>query len=361
ATKDGATPTYFAYTTRGEKAYTWGGTYPIWTEYDNAGRLSKLHTYRDAAGNINFYGTSWPANAGTGDTTTWLYHPGTELVQQKLDAANHGPTFTYDVHGRLSGRVNADTGATVVWNHNLAGLPVSIGHVLVAYDSKGRLPSIGADLSEGDGFSHTIVYAPDLSYITDTSTSGDEVTSLFDTLGRRTGVRYKYNSLLVLEDHWNYGTNSGKMQSISSTGGLANWGSVTAAYTPSTDWLEKLTFNNSTSQPILVTAKTPDALWRLKTTNTTRGDGTTALPTTLGKFDYQYGPMNGDAKQRGKRVQATLGNRALWRYGFNDRGEVTSGSKKWWGGLEEPVAGSQFAYNFDAIGNRTSTTVNGQS
>jgi RHS repeat-associated protein len=106
---------------------------------------------------------------------------------------------------------------------------------------------------------------------------------------------------------------------------------------------------------------TPDPLWRLKTTNTTLGDGTTALPTTLGKFDYQYGPVNGDAKQRGQRVQATLGNGAFWKYGYNDRSEVTSGSKKWWGGLEEPVAGAQFAYNFDAIGNRTSTTINGQN
>jgi hypothetical protein len=314
-TKDGAMPTYFAYTTRGETAFAWGGTHPTWTEYDTAGRLWKLHTYRDSTGSINFYSSSWPTNAGFGDTTTWVYHPGTELLQLKLDASNQGPTFTYDVHGRLSGRVNAETGATVAWNHNLAGLPISVGQRSFTYDSKGRVTWISADFSEGDGFEHTIVYDPSLSYITDTSTSGDEVTSLFDGLGRQTGVRYKYNSQLVLEDHWNYGTGSGKVQSISSNGGLANWGSVTTAYTPSSNWLEMLTFKNSASQPILITMKTPDVLWRLKTTNTTRGDGTTPLPTTLGRFDYQYGPVNGDAKQRGRRVEATLSNGSFWKYG----------------------------------------------
>jgi RHS repeat-associated protein len=354
--KDGAMPTYFAYAQRGETAYTWGGTYPTWTEYDNAGRLSKLHTYRDAAGSLNFFDAAWPAGAGAGDVTTWVYLPTTQLVQQKLDGASMGPSFTYDTQGRLESRINAETSEATVWQYNLAGSPIAIGPRSFQYDAKGRLSSVSSDSSEGDPYSHTITYASDQSSVTDTSTSGDEVTSYFDLLGRKTGVRYGYGGQTIIDDKWNYSTSS-MVQSINHNPALASWGNVTLEYKPSTDWLEKVRFNNAN----LLTTRTPDALWRLKKTHTTRGDGTTPLPTSLGKFEYEYGAFNGEVRQRNKRAAATLGNDAKWKYGYNDRGEVTSGSKKWWGGTEEPVAGAQFAYNFDAIGNRTSTTVNGQN
>lgn len=373
STKDGATPTYFAYTERGENAFTWGNTYPTWTEYDAAGRLSRLHTYRNADGSINFYNSTWPSGAGPGDTTSWTYHSGTELVNRKLDASGNGPTFYYNGWGRMYARTNAQTNTNENFSYDLAGMLTSAANRSFVNDAKGRVTWISADTTENDPYAHTIFYEANGSYITDTATNPLDATagthvvkSIFDPLGRQIGVEYTYtpnggSSQLILKDQWSYGAKS-KMQSISSNGGVANWGHVDYTYTGSTDWLQNIQFKSGPGGSINLTAtRTPDDLGRLTTTSTIRGDST-MLPTAFGKFDYTYGAVDASpAQNRGKREKATLANDAFWKYEYNERGEVTSGSKKWWGGLNESVAGAQFAYNFDAIGNRTSTTINGQS
>ena len=46
-------------------------------------------------------------------------------------------------------------------------------------------------------------------------------------------------------------------------------------------------------------------------------------------------------------------------YGYNDRGEVKAGNRKWSDTVA--VASQQFGYGFDTIGNRTGTVANGRS
>ena len=67
--------TSFAYTPRGELPAQWGATYPVRYEYDDAGRIWKLHTFRtpDPSGTPLAY---W----SMGDVTEWVYYPGTELI-----------------------------------------------------------------------------------------------------------------------------------------------------------------------------------------------------------------------------------------------------------------------------------------
>jgi hypothetical protein len=60
-----------------------------------------------------------------------------------------------------------------------------------------------------------------------------------------------------------------------------------------------------------------------------------------------------------RRKQITWADSSKWDYGYNLRGEVESGSRKW--SDSTTVAGQQYGYLFDSIGNRTSTTTNGRS
>jgi YD repeat-containing protein len=111
-TADGQVTNY-AYTARGELMATWGATYPVKYEYDVAGRRSKMWTYRTDPGSNP---VSWPA----GDVTEWVYHGGTELLQQKKDAAGKGATYTYDAAGRLATRTWA-RGPSATYQYNTAG------------------------------------------------------------------------------------------------------------------------------------------------------------------------------------------------------------------------------------------------
>ncbi len=66
--------------------------------------------------------------------------------------------------------------------------------------------------------------------------------------------------------------------------------------------------------------------------------------------NYQYNLLN-------ERTSATLADGSHWDYQYDSKGEVTSGRKVW--SDSTPVAGKQFQYAFDDIGNRTSTLAGG--
>ena len=67
-------------------------------------------------------------------------------------------------------------------------------------------------------------------------------------------------------------------------------------------------------------------------------------------FAYQYNLAN-------QRTQAALMDGSSWRYGYDGLGQVTNGNKYWTDGTL--VAGQQFDYAFDTIGNRTQTQAGG--
>ncbi len=67
-------------------------------------------------------------------------------------------------------------------------------------------------------------------------------------------------------------------------------------------------------------------------------------------FNYQYNAAN-------QRTLDRLGDGSYWRYGYDALGQVTSGKKYW--SDQTPVAGQQFGYAFDTIGNRTQTQAGG--
>ena len=78
--------------------------------------------------------------------------------------------------------------------------------------------------------------------------------------------------------------------------------------------------------------------------------------TPSGGAAVSYGYVYNDANQR---AQMTLADGSRWIYEYDALGQVKSGKRYWsdW----TPVAGQQFEYVQDDIGNRTSTKVGGDA
>jgi hypothetical protein len=60
-----------------------------------------------------------------------------------------------------------------------------------------------------------------------------------------------------------------------------------------------------------------------------------------------------------RRTRATLADGSAWNYDYNDRSEVTGG-KRYWGDFA-PVAGQQFEFAYDHIGNRSTARFGGDT
>src|SRR5688572_24004634 len=96
----------------------------------------------------------------------------------------------------------------------------------------------------------------------------------------------------------------------------------------------------------MTTRKQYDKLNRLQqisfTTNSSTAPG--------GSYTYTYNNAN-------QPTRVTLVDGSYWIYEYDKLGQVTSGKRYWSDGT--PVAGQQFDYAFDEIGNRNSTKAGG--
>jgi hypothetical protein len=90
----------------------------------------------------------------------------------------------------------------------------------------------------------------------------------------------------------------------------------------------------------MTTAKQNDYLNRLSTISSTPSNS----------FAYLYNAAN-------QRTMDYLWDGSYWRYGYDALGQVNAGNKFWVD--QTPVAGQQFDYTFDTIGNRTQTEAGG--
>ena len=95
-----------------------------------------------------------------------------------------------------------------------------------------------------------------------------------------------------------------------------------------------------------VTTRKYDSLNRL----TSIGSGTSASATPHTAYNYAYNAAN-------QRIQTTQHDTSYWVYEYDALGQVISGKRFWADGTL--VAGQQFEYRFDDIGNRTQTQTGG--
>ncbi len=281
---------------------------------------------------------NFAGNSGTA-TTTWHYDPYRGWLTNKVHADGKGPVYTYSNAGRLKSRAWA-RGVTTWYTNNVAGDLVTINYsdatpdVTYTYDRRGRQATIAAG-----GLTTTLAYNNASHLLSETyaggALNGLAVTNAYDAYLRRSAVALKTQPATLTQFGYDL---AGRLL------GATN-GSYRAAYTylANAPLVSQITLR-SNSVTRMTTTKSYDFLNRLTDIQSSTGGAPVAHSA------YAYNAAN-------QRTAVTNADNARWVYTYDDLGQVISGKKYWSDGT--PVAGQQFEYGFDDIGNRKNTKVGG--
>jgi RHS repeat-associated protein len=183
-----------AFDQAGRTVATWGATYPVAYEYDQAGRMIAMYTYRGTNAIASY--SDIVALKTEMDRTQWLYDQATGLLTNKLYSDGKGPAYSYTALGQLSTRKWA--------RFDSAGLPLLTQY---KYDNFGSLTNTAYSdgtcsvsffvnalgqmktISDASG-TRTLDYAADGRMLAETlafSTSLFTLHEKFDNLGRNVG------------------------------------------------------------------------------------------------------------------------------------------------------------------------------
>ena len=309
-------------------------TYAVGYSYDAQGRVSTMTNW-----------TSFASQAGA-RVTSWNYDPYRGWLASKTYAGGAaGPTYSNTAAGRLQSRIWARN-ITTTYGYNTAGdlwtVTSSDGtpSLTNTYDRLGRL----ATVTQGSGATTTLAYnnanqTLSESYGGTSLLTGFAVTNGYDTCLRRTALALlnSQSSVLALAS---YGYDAAsRLQTLTDA---AN-NSATYSYLANSPLVQQITFKqNGTTR--MITTKSYDNLNRQVSIVSTTNSAAVA------SFGYQYNSAN-------QRTAITNADSSYWVYQYDVMGQVISGAKCWSGGV--PVAGEQFQYAFDDIGNRASTHAGG--
>lgn len=318
---------YFA---TAELKKTYGSrAYPVAYTYDYAGRMKTMQTWQNFAANSGIAATTWTYDGYRGLLTNKTY-----------DNENAGPGYTYTSGGRLKTRVWA-RGITTTYNYDYAGGLTNVAYsdttssVTNTYDRLGRVIQVG---TSNQVCQYQYNLAGELLMETNTAgfMAGLAVTNGYDAYMRRTDLTALGSGVL---SHTAYGyTNDSRLWTVSDGTNNATYSYV--AYSP---LVSQITFKSNSVTAMTIT-KQYDLLNRL----TQISNAPSASAAVV--FNYAYNSAN-------QRTKDTLIDGSYWVYQYDSLGQVTSGKKYWRDGT--PVAGQQFEYAFDDIGNRTSTKSGG--
>ncbi len=298
-------------------------TYPITYTYDPQGRRRTMVT--------------------SSGTTTWNYSSTRGWLTSKADAQSEATSYTYTSAGRLSTRTWA-RGVVTTYGYNGAGELNSVSYsdgtpgVTFIHDSQGRPVQI-TDASGTRTLSYNSVGQLEGESISGGILNGVSLSATYDGLLRRSSFTAARNSATLASSALTY-DGASRLATVSS-------GDQTAAYNylAGSSLVSQIAFKQS-GTPAMITTKSYDGLNRLSSISSAPAVGDPV------SYAYRYNAA-------GQRDQITLANGDTWNYGYNDRGEVTSGSKKQ-GGITN-LLGYQFGYDFDDLGNRTSAVTNGRT
>lgn len=332
------------------------GAYPIEYTYNSLGLIKTMTTH---------YG---PGNADA--VTEWNYYPGSTKLASKTDASLHSVSYTYDHFGKLETRTWArlEGGNPVVtqFKYDLLGQLRSITYpdgsgtpnvVWSLPDAFGRYTKI----TDGVG-ARTIVRTPQagggenvVESVTPPAESPEtyvatEMTIARDVYGRLTDIDATAGAASLLEQSFSYGDDGRLQGTAESNTGLATvyWRSSNSNFVVHT-----LTYEGTMAEALANTQSNLRKYFDRYRDNEGRvgwvqnwhvGEN----PALTGWHSFGY-----DAQDRRISESRDYGT-TVWDYGYNNRNEVTSASRKNAEGT--PLNGWQFSYNFDAIGNRLSSS-----
>jgi YD repeat-containing protein len=299
-------------------------TYPVEYSYDSQGRMKTMKTWQNFA-------------TGSGAaTTTWNYDDERGFLELKTYQGGVTVNYTNSLAGRLTDRRWA-RGVVTSYGYNNAGDVETINYsdstpdVSYTHDRRGRKVTV----AQSGGSASTLTYNDGGQLIVEIFTAGPlngvAITNSYDQFLRRTNITAHCTSTALLQHSYAYDEAS-RLATVSDGTNSAAYG-----YLDDSMLVETITFaQNGTNR--MVTTKSYDYLNRLTNIATVN-----AAMATLSSHGYRYNTAS-------QRTSATLADGAYWVYQYDELGQVTSGKKFW--ADNTPVAGQQFEYTFDDIGNR---------
>lgn len=323
-----------SYLLTGELGLQYGSrTYPVGYSYDYAGRMRTMTNWNDFSGGAGSRVTAWNYDGQRG----WLTN--------KAYADGNGPGYSYTHAGRLAGRAWVRN-VTTAYSYNPAGELTNVVYsdstpqVGYAYDRLGR--QIGV-LRDGMIDYKTYDLANNLlsESFSNGILSGLSVKNQYDTFLRRTNLSTLNGSTVLTTTAYGYDAAS-RLKTVSD-----GTNSATYSYLANSPLVSQIVFKNG-SATRMTTTKQYDYLNRLTQISSIPSAAYTQ-PLT---FNYNYNSAN-------QRTKNTLADGSYWVYGYDALGQVTNGCKFFSDGT--PVAGQQFDYSFDTIGNRTQTKAGGDT
>ena len=316
--------TMYEYDLRGRKIYEGGATYPVRYTYDVFGNKTTMTTYRDESLGPN-----------SGDVTTWLYDESSGAMTNKVYADGKGPTYSYTLDGKLSRRVWARGIITEYtyddWN-NLTNTTYSDGTptVSLAYNALGRQ----AEAKDAAGIT-TFLY-DSFGSLTNEIVIGvagtNEIERFYDTFGRDVG--YALNG--IRQSTLAYNLAAGRLATMLAFGSDTPF---TWNYLGGSDLKSALVYPNG----LAVSWQYDAAGQLLQVCNATSTD-------VISQYDYTY-----DAG--GRLISCAQSGSAFVRpdtiaYGYNARSELTNA-------VAAVDTDYRYAYQYDDIGNRKTSTERG--
>ena len=260
---------------------------------------ASVRTVPDATGNYTVTVT-YPDNAS--QVSAYSYGRLTSVTRKDSGGGQVSQTsYLYDAHGRTAQVIDARNGTTT-YTYNQADQPLTESH------SGGTMSSLAMNWS-------------------------------YDNALRRDVLTAKYGTNVLQAADYDYDT-AGRLGKVKDGSQEAVYG-----YHPNSTLIATVALTNGPGTGAgLGVSRAYDRLNRLLSISSRAyGAAATNLPVSVG---YQYNAAN-------QRTRATLGDGTYWVYQYDVLGQVVAGRRYWADGTE--VAGQQFEYRFDDIGNRDTT------
>ncbi|MBI3868592.1 MAG: RHS repeat-associated core domain-containing protein [Verrucomicrobia bacterium] len=331
-------------------------TYPVEYTYDFQGRMLTMKTWQDSSS------TTTPKNA----ITTWTYSSDRGFLETKRYAdpttgnpGGNGTDYTYSKGGRIKTRTwtrangqgarlkttyvygfddgpaqndprDNEHGELVGIQYNDGGLTPDVGFGLDRLGRRATVTRAGMTTSLG----YSLAWHLDGETYAGGSLSGLTVAMTSDSL-LRPGTLDVHNGAQLIGSAVTYGYDAAS-RIASVTDGAFNTGYV---YENSANLVRTVTLKQNTT-PRVTSEQRYDLLGRLRSVSSSL-NGSGGPPAVASGYQYN------SANQRERDREA---DGSYWNYTYDKLGQVTSGKKFWSDGT--PVAGMQFEYTFDDIGNR---------
>jgi len=318
-------------------------TYPVGYSYDYAGRMTTM--------------TNWSGFPNTGArVTTWNYNPYRGWLDNKRYAnkdtgmpGSLGLDYTYTPAGRLEARTWA-TGITTFFSYNQAGDLENVDYddegtprLAYTYDRLGRQAAV-VQTGHQVNRSAMLAYNSANQLLIETNTTGSlsglSVTNGYDQFLRHTALSFRNQQSTLETINYAY-DNASRLQTVTDNTGATAY-SAAYTYLANSPLVSQIAFKQGTTTR-MTTTKQYDYLNRLASTSSAIGQSA---------IGNSYGLNNAN-----QRIRNTMADGSYWLYEYDSLGQVRSGRKYW--PDQTPVAGQQFEYAHDDIGNRTQTKAGG--